>query len=90
VTPEPPIAPEDDWSPVRNLYAIALSEAPRWTEAAQLTARRMRQGDAYEAQLDARLFLLALRGHVEDLAVSKEDVTGATWARRPSQKHCYP
>jgi hypothetical protein len=61
VTPEPVLPSEDGWSPARNLYAIALSEAQRWVEAALLTARRMRSGDPYEVQLDARLFLLALR-----------------------------
>ena len=54
-------AADDGWSPASNLYAIALSEAQRWTEAARLTARRLLNGNPHEQQLDARLFLLALR-----------------------------
>jgi hypothetical protein len=50
-----------DWSPAENLYAVAVSEARAWMDTIDLTARRMRSGDPFEQQLDARLFLLALR-----------------------------
>jgi len=57
MSPKPP----NDWSPSDNLYAVAVSETQRWTEAADLTAQRIRSGDPFQQQLDARLFLLALR-----------------------------
>jgi hypothetical protein len=86
-----PRAEHDDWSPASNLYSVALSEAQRWREAAQLTAHRMFDGDPYEQQLDARLFLLALREllyavdmelkEVERLAPDAHGVLAAARAR---------
>lgn len=57
----------DDWSPADNPYAIAVSEAQWWRDAARLAILRMRDGDDRRLgwfssrQIDARYLVLALR-----------------------------
>jgi len=57
----------DDWSPADNPYAIAVSEARRWRDAARLAILRMRDSDDSRLswfssrQIDARLLVFALR-----------------------------
>jgi hypothetical protein len=48
------------WSPADEPYAVAVPEANAWKQAIDLCAYRMRGGGP-DAQIDARLFLLALR-----------------------------
>lgn len=57
----------DDWSPADNPYAIAVSEAQWWRDAARLAILRMRRDDDNgfgwfsPRQIDARNLILALR-----------------------------
>ena len=57
----------DNWSPADNPYAIAVSEAQWWSEAARLAIVRMRRDDHRgfgwfsPQQIDARNLVLALR-----------------------------
>lgn len=51
---------EASWSPAQNLYSVALSEAQQWNDTVHLIAKRM-LSDPVDAQLYARVFLLALR-----------------------------
>ena len=56
----------DDWSPADNPYAIAVSEAQWWRNAALLAIKRMRADDDHigwmsTRQIDARQLIFALR-----------------------------
>lgn len=59
--------PTDDWSPADNPYAIAVSQAQWWREAARLAIFRMRRdveirlGWYSAPQIDARNLIFALR-----------------------------
>src|SRR5260370_12849772 len=55
----------DDWSSADNLGAVALSEANAWRRALDLCASRVHDGGE-DQQMDARMFLLALRQYCGD------------------------
>src|SRR5260370_2387481 len=55
----------DDWSSADNLGAVALSEANAWRRALDLCASRVHDGGE-DQQMDARMFLLALRQYCVD------------------------
>ena len=75
----------DEWSPADNPYAIAVSEAQWWRDAARLAIVRMRRdvderlGWFSSRQIDARNLILALRQllraeRLEQLALGALDV----------------
>jgi hypothetical protein len=76
----------DDWSPADHPYAIAISEAQWWQQAAQLAVLRMRDDDQRIAfsphQVDARQLVFALSQLLR--AERLEQVALTTLAMDPS------
>ena len=64
------------WLPTHNLHAAAMSEANAWRGAVDLCASRIRSSGA-DQQLDARLFLLALRQFMKAAQMASEAVQGS-------------
>jgi len=64
------------WSPADNLHAIAMSEANAWRRALDLCAVRTKSG-GLDQQIDARLFLLALRQFLKAAQLASDAVKGS-------------
>lgn len=68
--------PADAWSPTHNLHAVAMSEANAWRRAVDLCAVRI-WSSGPDQQVDARLFLLALRQFMKAAQMASEAVQGS-------------